>query len=362
MSKSVFPLLQSIKLGPYTLKNKIVMSSMTRMRGGSDSIANELHAQYYADRSESAGVVFTESSPVSREAEAFIGSCGIYNKDQVEGWKRVTESVHKVNGRIYLQLFHAGRVANNIRLSPSRIPSHKFVHGIWEETELPFEMNDKDMSATLNHFERGAKYALEAGFDGVQLHGANGYLVDQFLCDSTNQRSDKFGGSIENRCRFPLMIMDALCSVFGSEKVGIKLSPVGRYQDMFDSNPEALMKYFLKELSNRKVSFVEMMRGPDYPPVLSRYDIKGEDQIPQIYKTLKPHFSGIMIANNRFNWDSGNDIVKSGEVDMVSFGRLFISNPDLVNRWVHNWKLNDIDFTKTYSGGAEGFVDYPKHK
>lgn len=362
-SKRKSPLFETVKLGPYTLKNRVGMAALTRMRADLLGIPNDLHVKYYSERAESAGFVLTECSPISVQAEGFPGAAGIYTREHVEGWKKVVDAVHRVNGRIYLQIWHSGRTNRNAPIGPSPIAMRTAADNTkgYTESAIPREMTEAEILQTVEDFRQGAQCALLAGFDGIELHGANGYLIDEFLRDGTNKRKDKYGGSIENRCRFPLMVMDALISVFGANKVGIKLTPVGRFQDMFDSDPESLMKYFLTELNYRNVSFIEIAKAPEFMPVPNLYNIEGEEQLPTIYKTLRPYFQGVLIANNGFDFDSGNKVIESGEVDMVTFGRAFISNPDLVERWTNGWPLTDPNMSKAYGGGAEGYCDYPKY-
>jgi len=365
-STRIFPLLKTIKMGAYELPNRVAMAAMTRMRA--DPITgtpNDLHIKYYSERAEGSGFILTECSPISTQAEGFPGAAGIYKPEHIEGWKKVNDAVHQVNGRIFLQIWHSGRTNRIAPVGPSpiamRVESSTSEKG-WEDGLTPKELTESEILQIVEEFRVGAENALRAGFDGIQLHGANGYLIDEFLRDCSNKRNDQFGGSIENRCKFPLMVMDALISVFGADKIGIKLSPVSRYQDMYDSDPEALMKYLLPELSKRNIAFVELYRPPEFMPMPNFYGIKGEDQMPTIYKTLRQYFNGVLIANNSFDWESGNQIIESGEADMVTFGRPFISNPDLIQRWVNGWDLNVADYTKFFGGGAEGYCDYPKYE
>ena len=342
------------------------MSPLTRCRADpSTGIPNELHVQDYTERAEDAAFVLTECSSVSRRGVSFPGACGIWTEDQVEGWKKVTESVHKVGGKIFLQIWHCGRAAKKealegqLPLSSSAVQNR---HPTWGgEYDVPQEMSLEDIAEVLNQFKIGARNAKQAGFDGIELHGANGYLIDQFLRDAVNKRTDEFGGSIENRCRFPLKVMDILIDEFGSDKVGIKLTPAGRFNDMFDSDPVSLYSYFLKELDNRKVAFVELSKAPEFRAVPNFYGISGEDQIPNFYETFRKCFSGIIIANNGFDFESGNKVIEEGFVDMVSYGRLFIANPDLVKRFENNWPLNEPNEKTFYSSGAEGYINYPKY-
>lgn len=356
------------KLGPYTLKNRFAMAALTRCRcDPNTAIPNDLHKQYYTERSENAGFVLTECTAISQRGNAFPGAPGIYNEEQVEGWKKVTESVHSVNGRIYLQIWHGGRATKQnytgfAPLAPSALPIRTPKRGGgFLEAEKPEELSEEGIMEILEQFKTGAINAKKAGFDGLELHGANGYLIDTFLRDATNKRTDKYGGSVENRCKFPLMVIDALCDVFGPDRVGIKVTPVGRFQDMFDSDPVSTYTYLLKELNKRKISFVEITRAPEFVPASNIYGIEGEVQIPDVYSTFRPQFDGVLIGNNKFTPEEAMNCIEEGKIDMVTFGRLFIANPDLVDRVVNNWGFNEIKPKLFYSPGKEGYIDYPKH-
>jgi N-ethylmaleimide reductase len=357
-------LLEEMKLGPYQLRNRVIMSPLTRIRADPlTGVPNDLHIQYYTERAIDAGLVITECSPVSRRGNCFPGCCGIWTDEQVEGWKKVIESVHKNGGRIYLQIWHCGRAAKSDWLEGQQPLSSSAVRNRHAprgglEYDTPQEMTKEDIQEVLTQFRKGAENAKKAGFDGLELHAANGYLVDQFLRDAVNQRKDEYGGSVENRCRFALEVMDNLIDVFGADKVGIKVTPTGRFNDMFDSDPVALYTYLFSELNKRNVSFVEITRAPEFRPVPNYYNIKGEEQIPNIYETFRPLFKGIIMANNGFNFESGSKIVEDGLVDFVTFGRLYISNPDLVYRFKNNFPLTIADEKTFYTPGATGYTDY----
>lgn len=367
ISKNI--LLTGIKLGAYELRNRVVMCPLTRSRTGSDGVPTYLHVQYYSDRAENAGFIRTECTAVSSLGNCFVGAPGIYTEKQIMGWSSVCEAVHKVQGIIFLQIWHCGRAGVNKIIGgqpicpsavrnrhPARTPEG------YTEFEEPKEMSENDIEEVLEQFRVGAQNALKAGFDGIELHAANGYLIDQFLRDAVNKRTDNYGGSYENRCRFPLQVMDILIDVFGADKVGIKISPVGRVNDMFDSDPIPLFTYFVKELNKRKIAYIEIVRAPEFRPVPNNYDIKGEEQIPNVYETFRNYFDGVLIANNGFDFESGNKIIENGQVDMVGFGRLYIANPDLVQRFENGWPLNKPNDKTFYTPGPEGYIDYPKYK
>jgi N-ethylmaleimide reductase len=371
MEKKLKPLLQPIKLGSYELRNRCVMAALTRMRADYDTgIPNEMHVKYYSDRAENAGFILTECTAINTRGNSFRGGCGMWNEEQVNGWKMVSDEVHRVNGRIFLQIWHGGRstlrLANwNQKLissSPIRNRHPGRTYKGFEEYEEPDEMTLDDIEEVKKDFRQGAINAKMAGFDGIELHGANGYLIDNFLRDCSNKRTDKYGGSVENRCRFPLEVIDILIDIFGGDKVGIKISPVGRLNDMFDSDPIVTYSYFLNELDKRKIAFIELPRAPEYRLVPNYYEIKGEEQIPDVYKTFRSCFRGVIIANNGFDFESGNEILKNGYADMVSFGRLFISNPDLVHRFENDWELNPWNDKTFYLPGPQGYIDYPKYE
>ncbi len=223
-------------------------------------------------------------------------------------------------------------------------------------------MTEDGINQVVEEFYQGAKRALKAGFDGLELHGANGYLVDQFLRDAINNRKDKFGGLIENRCRFALMVIDALTSVFGPDRVGIKLSPIGRYGDMFDSNPILLYNHLLKELGKKKISFVELMRAPEMLPGKNLWGVKGEEQIPDVLRTFRPAFKNSIMGNNMFTKEDAEALISEGMVDLVSYGKPFIANPDLPVRFQFKLRLAEFNPKTVYFGGKEGYIDYPVYR
>jgi len=361
-------LFEACSLGPYRLKNRVAMSPLTRMRADPiTGVPNEMHIKYYTERAIDAGFVITECCSVSRRGHCFKGACGIWTDEQTEGWAKVIESVHKYNGRIFLQIWHCGRaskcdwIEGDIPLSSSAIKNRHPARALGVEYDTPKEMTIEDIEEVLEQFRKGAQNAKKAGFDGIQLHGANGYLIDQFLRDSVNKRTDDYGGSIENRCRYPLQVMDILINEFGSDKVGIKITPIGRFNDMFDSDPLNLYVYLLKELDKRKISFVEIPKSPEFRPVPNYYKVEPEDQISNVYETFRPFFSGILIANNGFDFQSGTNLLETGFADMISYGRLYISNPDLVNRFKNNYPLNPPDENTFYTAGPKGYITYKNY-
>lgn len=359
-------LLTPIKLGAYELRNRFVMAPLTRCRADDiNGIPSALHIKYYTERACEAGFILTECSEVCRMGNSFPKSCGIYSREQTEAWKKICDSVHEVNGKIFLQIWHCGRSAlrealeNNLPVGPSPIRNRhpgRSATG-FAEYEIPVELSEEQIFKLVELFREGARNALEAGFDGVELHGGNGYLIYNFLRDASNQRKDKFGGSVENRCRFPLMVVDALISVFGADKVGVKITPIGRFNDMCDSDPISLYKFFLSELSKRKIAFVEIARM-DHRQVPNFYEVKPEEQIADVYETFRGSFNGVLIGNCGFTFSEAEKYIEEKKFDMISFGRLFIANPDLVSRYENDWELNVPNEKTFYTTGKEGYIDY----
>lgn len=379
-------LLDKYQMGVNHLSCRIGMAALTRMRADpQNGVPTDLHVKYYSERAEDAGFVLTECTAICPQGNSFPGACGIYSKEQIEGWKKVTEAVHKNKGLIYIQIWHCGRSAHSSviganPIAPSKIKNRGQTRNLKNEMvecSEPDEMLEENIKTIIGLFEKCAKNAKEAGFDGIELHGANGYLVDSFLRDCSNNRNDDYGGSIEKRLKFALEIIDKLISVFGSGRVGMKISPCGRLNDMFDSNPLELYKNLLIELGKRKVAFVEVMQPPDFRKVNNLYGISGEEQIPEIFKTLKQYFTynkekniennkeedyePTFIANNNLDFEKANELLDKGYCDMVTFGRLFISNPDLVTRLKNNYQLTSPSYETFYTPGEEGYITYKKY-
>jgi len=355
-------LLESGKLGSLTLPNKLIMASLTRNRADPQTgVPNDLHVKYYSQRT-SAGLILTECSPISNNAQSFLGAGGIYTKEQVEGWKKVTEEVHNKGGKIFLQIWHGGRsvhpdVVGEQNIGPSPIAIRgKNRTGL--NHAVPKEMTREDITLVQEQFRQGALNAKSAGFDGIELHGANGYLVDQFLRDGSNHRTDEYGGSVEKRCRFCLEVIDILIEIFGAGRVGIKLSPVGRFQDMYDSDPIATFSYLLQQLDKKGIAYVQFMEPLEAFRGEFHYE-EGDKQITNVCKTFRPYFKGALIMNNNLTPEIASKAIKEGYCDFVSFGRYFISNPDFVERIKNNWTFNEWDRSTFYTSGEKGYTDYP---
>ncbi|WP_078815650.1 alkene reductase [Prosthecobacter debontii] len=344
-------LLDPIQVGALQLPNRVFMAPLTRSRAGAERIPNSLMAEYYRQRS-SAGLILTEATSVTPMGVGYANTPGIWSAEQVAGWKQVTQTVHEAGGHIFLQLWHVGRISDpmflngELPVAPSAITPAGHVSLVRPEkafvTPRALELNE--LPGIVEAYRRGAQNALESGFDGVEIHGANGYLLDQFLQSKTNQRTDDYGGSIENRARLMLEVADAAISVWGSDRVGMHLAPRGDAHDMGDANPLETFGYVAHELGRRKIAFICAREyvGPD-----------------SIGPELKKAFGGIYVANEKFTLASGNQALAEGHADAIAFGVPFIANPDLPERFRQHAALNPADPTTFYADGAKGYTDYP---
>jgi 2,4-dienoyl-CoA reductase-like NADH-dependent reductase (Old Yellow Enzyme family) len=321
------------------------------MRAGASRIPNSLMAEYYAQRA-SAGLILSEATVVSAMGIGYADTPGIWSPEQTDGWKLTTRAVHEAGGRIFLQLWHVGRVSDPSFLNgalpeaPSAVAAKGNVSLLRPATPFvtPRALDRSEIPGIVEAFRKGAENAQRAGFDGVELHGANGYLLDQFLQDSTNLRTDDFGGSLENRARLMLEAVDAAISVWGAGRVGVHLAPRGDAHSMGDSNLAQTFEYVARRLGERKIAFICAREyiGPD-----------------RIGPRLKAAFGGVYIANEKFTFETAEQVVSGGEADAVAFGRLFIANPDLPTRFALGAALNEPRVPEFYAGGAHGYTDYP---
>lgn len=351
-------LLQPITLGDMTLPNRIVMSAMTRSRtpGG---VPNELNALYYRQRA-SAGIIFAESTAVSAYGIGFADTPGIFTDAQVEGWKQVTEGVHAEGGRIFLQLWHCGHNSHPsllpggaLPVGPSAVPVKGTVRTQNGRVPIgiPRALELEDIPGVIDEYRQAAIRAMRAGFDAVEIHGGNGYLVDQFLRDSTNRRTDRYGGPPENRMRLLLEITAAICEVWGKDRVGVRLSPTNpSVFGITDSNPQALFVPVVEALERLEIGFLDVVEGATGGAT---------DQCPFDFTLLRERFGGIYIANNAYTLATGGAAIRDGRADMVSFGRTFIANPDLVERHARGLALNTLNAATIYGTGESGYTDYP---
>ena len=344
-------LFDPITIGAWTLPNRIFMAPLTRARAGAERIPNALMAEYYSQRA-SAGLIFSEATSVTPMGVGYADTPGVWSAEQVEGWKIITRSVHEAGGRILLQLWHVGRISDPLFLNgetpvaPSAIQPAGHVSLVRAQKPFvtPRALDIGEIPGIIAGYRQGAENALSAGFDGVEIHGANGYLLDQFLQDKTNHRTDSYGGSIENRARLMLEVADAVISIWGASRVGMHLAPRGDAHDMGDSNALATFSHVARELGHRGIAF------------LCAREHAGENRIgPQ----LKAAFGGPYIANEKFALESANQVLANGEADAVAFGVPFLANPDLPERFRLGSELNDADPSTFYSPGSKGYTDYP---
>lgn len=351
MSQSTSILQQPIKIGAWELPNRIIMSPLTRCRASEGRVPNAMMAEYYQQRA-SAGLIVTEATSVSPMAVGYPNTPGIWSEDQVVGWKQVTERVHAAGGRILLQLWHVGRISDPIYLdgalplAPSAVRPEGHVSLVrpMKDYETPRALETDEIAEVVEQFRRGAENAKLAGFDGVEIHGANGYLLDQFLQDSTNLRDDCYGGTIENRARLMLEVVDAVVDVWDAERVGLHLAPGCDQHDMGDSDPAATFGYLARECGRRKLAFLFAREGLEEP---------------RLGPMMKSEFGGAFIANQGFDGDSAEALVEAGDADAVAWGQLFIANPDLPRRLASGSALNEPQPETFYADGPVGYTDYP---
>lgn len=337
--------------GELHLPNRVVLAPLTRSRAGTERLPNALMAEYYAQRA-TAGVIISEATSVSPMGLGYADTPGIWSDEQTEGWKLITRAVHAAGGQILLQLWHVGRISHpmfldgQLPVAPSAIAPAGTVSLVRPKTPFvaPRALELKEISGIVEAYRHGAENAQRAGFDGVEIHGANGYLLDQFLQDSTNVRTDEYGGPIVNRARLMLEVADACISVWGPGRVGMHLAPHCDAHWMGDSNPAATFGYVARELGKRRIAF------------LCAREAQREDWLgPQ----LKNAFGGVYIANERFTQASAEAVISSGQVDAVAFGQLFLANPDLPRRFSLHAPLNEPDPATFYTPGPDGYIDYP---
>lgn len=354
-------LLEKIELAGLKLKNKMAMSAMTRSRADINGIVGDLTVQYYTQRV-SAGLIFTEAIRISEEATGSPFTPGIYTNEQIEAWKKVTKSVHDNGGTIIAQLWHTGRAGHSVDrngklpIAPSATPIKGMQHFTsqgMKEYETPQEISVEEIKQTIKDFGQAAKNAIEAGFDGVELHAANGYLPNQFLAESANQRTDEYGGSIPNKARFVLEVMQELIDTVGGDKVGIKISAYHPYGDIFYDDPAATYNYLIDELNKMDIAFVELMKKNPFFPPPAQYPT--EDEVEMYGKRIKQ----TLIANTGYDKASAEAELEKGIANIISFGTLFLANPDLPKRFELDAELNEPDRATMFGGGEQGYIDYP---
>lgn len=351
-------LLEPYKLGPTTLPNRLVMAPLTRNRAVAGMVPSPLAVEYYGQRA-SAGLLITEASQISQQGQGYQDTPGIYSKEQVAGWRKVTERVHGRGGRIFIQIWHVGRISHTtlqpnggapVGPSAIRAKGKTFVGGTFTDISEPRALALEEIPGIVDDFRRATVNAIEAGFDGVEIHGANGYLLDQFAKDGANKRTDAYGGSIENRARLMLEVTKAVASEAGPERTGIRISPVTPSNDISDSDPQPLFEHIVDHLNALKLVYIHVIEGATGGP---------RDVAPFDYRSLRKRFNGAYIANNGYDFALANKVLAANEADLIAFGKLFIANPDLVERLKRGAPLNAPDKATFYGGDAKGYTDYP---
>jgi N-ethylmaleimide reductase len=357
-------LFEPIRVGAIEMSNRIAMAPLTRNRAAAGRVPSELAITYYAQRA-SAGLVITEASQISPQGQGYLDTPGIYSPEQVAAWKKVTDAVHAEGGKIIIQLWHVGRISHVSLLPDGSAPvsstnkpanGKTFIQGGFAQVSEPRALRTDELPGLVDDYRRAARNAINAGFDGVEVHSANGYLLDQFLRDSINDRTDAYGGSIENRARLLLEVMEAVVGEIGADRTGVRLSPVTPSNDAAqDSNPKALFDHVVDRLAALKIAFIHVVEGQtggqrDFAP----FDF---EHMRQRFKA--GHAQGVWMVNNGYNRQMALEVVAGGKADVVAFGRPFIANPDLVRRLKEDAPLNALQPATLYGGGAEGYTDYP---
>ncbi|NKJ45582.1 alkene reductase [Burkholderia sp. SG-MS1] len=357
-------------VGPYAISHRVVMAPLTRMRTNAHNVPGDLMVDYYAQRASSGGLLISDATSVSPLGFAYVGAPGLYTEAQAFGWRRVTDAVHAKGGRIFLQLWHAGRQAHpaniggEMPVAPSAVRAyeHSAIHGqngqvIEVEQVLPRALAIEEIPGVIEEFRHAAALAKQAGFDGVELHAANGYLPDQFLQDGSNHRTDAYGGSLENRARFLFEVLDAIGSVWPASQIAVRLSPGSSYGTMSDSDPHATFSYVARRLNGYGLAYLHVVE----PRVRGNDDIDAAASAISA-KDLRRVFKGTIIAAGGFTAESAHRIIEAGDADLVAFGRLFISNPDLPERLHVGAPLAHYDRSTFYGGDSRGYTDYAFHR
>ena len=333
------------------------MAPLTRSRAAKGNVPTALNALYYAQRA-SAGLIVSEATQISPQGQGYIATPGIHSDEQICGWSLVTKAVHVEGGHMVAQLWHVGRISHpsfqpggSLPVAPSAIrPEAKaFTERGFEPIPTPRALTIEEIPGIIEGYAQAARNALAAGFDGVEVHAANGYLIDQFLRDRTNRRTDRYGGSVENRTRFLLEVVDAVAAAVGPSRVGVRISPQNMQNDIADSDPQTLFNYVASQLAGRRLAYLHVIEG----------DTSGTTVPPFDYRALKRLFGGLVMANNGFDKRRANAAIADGEADLVAFGKPFIANPDLVVRLLLDAPLMAVDRDTLYGGGEAGYTDYP---
>jgi len=346
-----------VKVGNLQLKNRIVMAPLTRNRAGEGNVPREMNALYYAQRA-SAGLIISEATPISEMGHGYPATPGIHSAQQIAGWKLVTKAVHDKGGRMYLQLWHVGRIShpsllpnNALPVAPSALKpaGQAFTYEGLQDFVTPRALAAEELPGIMAEYVQATRNALEAGFDGIEIHAANGYLLDQFLRDGTNKRTDSYGGHIINRARLLLEVVQNVVVVTGADRVGVRISPVNPFNDISDSNPQALFNHVATVLSPFGLAYLHVVEGGTH----------GMEVAPFDFVELRRRFHGLYMANLSYDKARGNAALAEGRADLVAYGVPYLANPDLVERFAKNAPLNEPDQATFYGGSEKGYIDYP---
>lgn len=351
-------LFSPILIGDLNLTNRIMMAPLTRNRAGEGNAPKAMNVEYYRQRA-SAGLIISEGSQISANAIGYPGTPGIHSEEQIAGWKQITDAVHEQGGHIFIQLWHTGRISHSSLLPDQSLPvassalkanGQAMTFTGMQDFEIPHALTLAELSYIVNDYAIAAQNAKSAGFDGVEIHAANGYLLDQFLRDSTNLRDDNYGGSIANRMRLLIEVVERVITIWGAPCVGVRLSPENSFNDIKDSQPQLTFNAIAKKLSDCPLAYLHVLEGDM---------LSGERHLD--YVALRNCFKGYYMANNGYDLDSGNKAIELNHADMVAFGQLFIANPDLPERFAKNLPLNEPDRNTFYGGDEKGYTDYPSY-
>lgn len=359
MTTPLVDVFSPLQLGPLRLPNRIVMAPMTRNRAGEGNVPGDLVREYYRQRA-SAGLIITEGAQVAPLGQGYPFTPGIHSPEQVAGWRRVTEAVHARGGRIFLQLWHVGRISHPSLLPGGALPvgpsalqpaGQVYTFEGLQDFVTPHALAPDEIPGIVDEFRSGARNALEAGFDGVEVHGANGYLLDQFLRDGTNRRDDAYGGSVANRARLMREVTEAVCAIWGADRVGLRLSPLNPFNDIRDADPEATFGHLVECLNPLGLAYLHINeQGAEAPGAAGpAFDLR----------KLRALFKGIYMVNAGYDKARANAALAAGEADLVAFGVPYIANPDLPERFAQDAPLNSADPATFYGGDAGGYTDYP---
>jgi N-ethylmaleimide reductase len=364
-------LFSPLQVGPYRLTHRVVMAPLTRMRAEKPSLApRPLNAEYYSQRATSGGLIIAEASPVVATGHGSPGTPGIYSEAQIKGWRAVVDAVHAEGGLIFVQLWHVGRVSHSsfqpggaLPVSSSAVPISPALKTMTADGkptsyETPRALETNEIAGVVDSFRQAARNALDAGFDGVEIHGANGYLIEQFLQSHTNLRSDRYGGSIENRARFLMEITQAVIEVWGANRVGMRLSPYGVANDSGEPDPMPLYTHVIKALDPLGLAYLHFVEPRSSGA--GRAEVNHQN-VPSAMVLFRPIWSGVLISAGGFTGETAEAAIAAGHSDAIAFGRIFISNPDLPRRLKHGYPLTPYNRATFYGGEAAGYTDYPVH-